>query len=73
MASEINRIEVGFMGNQVITLRLDDDQLSDLRKQLSEGGWATVKSEDGEVDIDLAKVAFVRVSGGSHSVGFGSS
>lgn len=71
MASEINRIEVGFMGNQVITLRLDAKQLSGLRKQLSGGGWATVATEDGEVDIDLAKVAFVRVSAGAHSVGFG--
>lgn len=72
MASEINRIEVGFMGNQVITLRIGDEQLSDLRKQLSDGGWATVATDDGEVDIDLAKVAFVRVSAGAHSVGFGS-
>ena len=71
-SSDINRIEVGFMGNQVITLRLDANQLTELRKQLKDGGWATVATEDGEVDIDLAKVAFVRVSAGSHSVGFGS-
>jgi hypothetical protein len=72
MASEINRIEVGFMGNQVITLRVDGNQLSDLRNKLSDGGWTTVATEDGEVDIDLAKVAFLRVSAGAHSVGFGS-
>ena len=71
MASEIHRIEVGFMGNQVITLRLDENQLKHLRKQLSDGGWATVATDDGEVDIDLAKVAFLRVSAGAHSVGFG--
>jgi hypothetical protein len=70
--AEMKRIEVGFDGHQVITLKLDDKQLSDLRKGLSDGGWQTVVTDDGEVDIDLSKVAFVRVAGGHGSVGFGS-
>lgn len=69
--TEANRIEVGFIGHQVISLKLDDDTLAELRKKLSDGGWHTVRSEDGEVDIDLAKVAFVRVAPGAHTVGFG--
>jgi hypothetical protein len=70
--AELKRIEVGFIGNQVITLKLEDGQLKDLRKGLADGGWRTVTTEDGEVDIDLGKVAFVRVAGSGHGVGFSS-
>jgi hypothetical protein len=70
--AEMKRIEVGFVGHQVITLKLDGNQLADLRKGLSQGGWQTVVTDDGEVDIDLGKVAFVRIAGGHGSVGFGS-
>jgi hypothetical protein len=70
--ADMKRIEVGFIGNQVITLKLDERQLKDLRKSLPGGGWSTVATEDGEVDIDLGKVAFVRVAGSGHGVGFGS-
>ncbi len=70
--AEMIRIEVGFVGHQVITLKLADKELGTLRKKLSDGGWVTVTTDDGEVDIDLGKVAFVRVAAGAHSVGFGS-
>jgi hypothetical protein len=70
--AEMKRIEVGFVGHQVITLKLDDKQLSDLRKGLKNGGWQTVVTDDGEVDIDLTKVAFVRVAAGHGAVGFSS-
>ncbi len=66
------RVEIGFLGNQVITLRLEEKQLSSLREKLSAGGWLTVTTDDGEVDLDLAKVAFLRVVSGAESVGFGS-
>ena len=71
--AEMKRIEVGFVGHQVITLKLDEKQLGDLRKGLKDGGWQTVVTDDGEVDIDLTKVAFVRVAASHSSVGFGSS
>ncbi|HKJ35277.1 MAG TPA: hypothetical protein VKA36_01810 [Solirubrobacterales bacterium] len=67
---ETKRIEVGFVGQQVITLKVSETDLERLRKGLSDGGWQTVATDDGEVDIDLAKVAFVRVAAGDHSVGF---
>jgi hypothetical protein len=69
---ETNRIEVGFVGQQVITLKVSETDLERLRDGLADGGWQTVTTEDGEVDIDLGKVAFVRVAAGDHSVGFGS-
>ena len=70
--AETKRIEVGFIGQQVITLKVDADQLADLRKGLGEGGWRTVSTDEGEVDIDLGKVAFVRIAAGHGSVGFSS-
>ncbi len=70
--AEATRVEVGFVGPQVITLKLDSEQLEKLRGKLGEGGWLTVSGEDGEVDLDLSKVAFVRVAASEHSVGFGS-
>lgn len=69
----MSKVEVGFVGHQVITLKLDDKALKELRKKLADGGWHTVESEDDEVDLDLSKVAFVRVATGGHSVGFGHS
>lgn len=68
---QVNRIEVGFVGQQVITLKVSEKDLKALRDGLADGGWQTVATEDGEVDIDLGKVAFVRVAAGDHSVGFG--
>ncbi len=69
--AELNRIEVGFVGEQVITLKLEDESLTELRKRLPSGGWLTVASEDGEIDLDLDKVVFLRVTAGGHSIGFG--
>jgi hypothetical protein len=68
---DIKRIEVGFVGQQVITLKISEEDLKALRGGLADGGWQTVATEDGEVDIDVGKVAFVRVAAGDQSVGFG--
>lgn len=70
--TEMNRIEVGFVGHQVITLKIGDPELTELREKLTGGGWHTVSTDDDEVDIDLGKVAFVRVASGAGAVGFGS-
>ena len=70
--ADIKRIEVGFVGQQVITLKIDSGQLEKLRKGLSDGGWHSVTTDEGEVDIDLGKVAFVRIAAGHGSVGFSS-
>jgi hypothetical protein len=71
--ADTKRIEIGFIGQQVITLKVDSEQLEALRDGLDEGGWKTVTTDEGEVDVDLGKVAFVRVAAGHGSVGFGSS
>ena len=71
MAGESARIEIGFIGPQVLPIALETKELEALRKKLSSGGWLTVRADDGEIDIDLDKVAFVRVASSEHSVGFG--
>ena len=71
--AEVQRVEIGFEGGQVISARLADDDLKDLRKQLEKGGWHDVHTADGaSLALYLGKVAFIRVQSGGGSVGFGS-
>jgi hypothetical protein len=68
--AEAHRIEIGFEGGQVVSVRLTDDELKDLRKQVEKGGWHDVKTEDGVLAIYAGKVAFLRIDSGEHRVGF---
>ncbi|HZO05575.1 MAG TPA: hypothetical protein VFB52_04250 [Solirubrobacterales bacterium] len=70
--AEAQRVEIGFEGGQVVSTRLTDDDLKDLRKQLEKGGWHDVHTEDGVLAVYLPKVAFLRIASGSSRVGFGS-
>ena len=45
--ADAQRVEIGFEGGQVISVRLADDDLKDLRKQLEKGGWHDLHTEDG--------------------------
>jgi hypothetical protein len=69
--AEIQRVEIGFEGGQVISARLGEDDLKDLRRQLEKGGWHDLHTEDGVVSVHLGKVAFVRVGTHASRVGFG--
>jgi len=69
MASQ--RVDIGFVGGQVLSVRLEGGALKDLRKALSrDPGWYDLEAEDGEVAIDRDKVAYLRVDSGEHRVGF---
>jgi hypothetical protein len=68
--ADAQKVEIGFEGGQVISVRLRDDELKDLRKQLEEGGWHDVKTEDGVLALYVGKVAFLRIDSGDHRVGF---
>jgi hypothetical protein len=70
--AEAQRVEIGFEGAQVISARLAEDDLKDLRKQLEKGGWHDLHTEDGVIALDLGKVAFVRATASGSRVGFGS-
>jgi hypothetical protein len=67
------RVDIGFTGGQVLSVRIEEGVLKDLRGALDRGsGWHDLATEDGEVALDLAKVAYLRLDSGEHRVGFGS-
>ncbi|MGE0067896.1 MAG: hypothetical protein AB7T48_11160 [Solirubrobacterales bacterium] len=70
--AEAQRVEIGFEGGQVVSARLSEDDLKDLRKQLDKGGWHDLHTEDGVLSVYLGKVAFLRIASGASRVGFGS-
>jgi hypothetical protein len=70
MMAAPQRVEIGFEGGQVVSVRLGDDALKDLRKQLEKGGWYDVRTEDGILSVYLGKIAFLRIDSGEHRVGF---
>jgi len=73
MADETKRerVEIGFDGGQVLATRLNEKQLNDLRKALDNGeGWHDIKTEDGDLAVDLDEVIFVRVAAPEHRIGF---
>jgi len=65
------RVEIGFEGGQVISIRLGEADLKDLRSRLEQGGWYDLHTEDGTIALYLGKVQFLRVESGEHRVGFG--
>lgn len=69
--AEAQRVEIGFEGGQVVSTRLAEDDLKDLRKQLEKGGWHDLHTEDGVISLDLDKVAFIRIDSNENRVGFG--
>ena len=69
--ADAQRVDLGFLGGQVVSVRIGEKALKDLRGALEHGGgWHDLQTEEGVVAVDLAKVAFVRVDSGEHRVGF---
>ncbi len=68
--ADAQKVEIGFEGGQVVAVRLKEDELKDLRKQVEKGGWHDVKTEDGVLAVYVGKVAFLRVDSGEQRVGF---
>jgi hypothetical protein len=68
--AEAQRVEVGFEGGQVVSVRLTDEELKDLRKAVEKGGWHDVHTEDGVLALDLGEVVFLRIDSGEQRVGF---
>jgi hypothetical protein len=69
--ADAQRVEIGFEGGQVVSTRLSEGDLKDLRARLEQGGWHDLHTEDGVIALYLGKVAFVRIDSGEHRVGFG--
>jgi hypothetical protein len=69
--ADAQRVEIGFEGGQVISARLSESDLKDLRSRLEQGGWHDLPTVDGTIALYLGKVQFLRVDSGGHRVGFG--
>jgi hypothetical protein len=69
--ADAQRVEIGFEGGQVVSTRLSDGDLKDLRSRLEQGGWHDLSTEDGTIALYLGKVQFVRIESAEHRVGFG--
>ncbi len=68
--ADTQKVEIGFEGGQVVAVRLTEDELKNLRKQVEKGGWHDVETEDGTLAVYLGKVAFLRIDSGAQRVGF---
>jgi hypothetical protein len=69
--ADVEIVEIGFSGGQVIVVRLEPAKLKELRKALDKpDGFADIKSVQGTISLDLAQVQFIRTDAPSQSVGF---
>ena len=67
------RVDVGFAGGQVLSLRLQEAAYQVLRQALEESGdqrWQEVEAEDSLVTVDLGQVVYVRLDTEKQRVGF---
>jgi hypothetical protein len=71
MATEQTKVEIGFGIGQVVSVKLTESQLNDLRKAVETGGgWYDLKTQEGSVALNLATVVFIRVADATHTIGF---
>jgi hypothetical protein len=70
-APGMRRISVGFLGGQVLSMRVDEKQWKALQEALGGDGWQEIESEDGPVRINLGQVAYVSADSNEPHVGFG--
>jgi hypothetical protein len=74
MSSEQTKVEIGLGIGQVVSVKLTESQLTDLRKAVEDGsGWYDLKSPEGSVALNLATVVFIRVTDPTHAIGFSGS
>ena len=66
------RVDVGFSGGQVLSVRMQDSAYQELRQALDKGGngWHELKTEDSELALHLTQVVYVRLDTEQHKVGF---
>jgi hypothetical protein len=73
MADTPRRIDIGFQGGQVLSVRVSQDAHDAFRKALSDSAadrWFELQTQDSDVHIDLSQVVYVRLDTDEHRVGF---
>jgi hypothetical protein len=69
--AESRRVSIGFDGGQVLSARLSEQALSELRTALDRGGWHDVAAEDGSALVYVPKIVYITTDSSEHRVGFG--
>ena len=65
------KVDIGFVGGQVLALRLDKAVFDDLRKAVEgDRRFYDVDAGDSNVTLDLSQVVYLRVETEDHRVGF---
>ena len=73
MAAEVTRVDIGFDGGQVLSVRVQTADYDGLRKALGNekaGRWHELRTQDSEVAMDLSRVVYLRLDTDAHRVGF---
>jgi hypothetical protein len=71
--SQLKRMDVGFQGGQVLSLRAAPEAHEALARALTDDAgarWHELQAEESEYRIDLSQVVYVRRETEGHSVGF---
>ena len=66
------RVDVGFSGGQVLSLRMSEDAYRALGDEVRSGsqGWHEIDAEDSKVSVNLGQVVYVRLDTEHQKVGF---
>ncbi len=71
MAEQQTKVEIGFGIGQVLSVKLGQSELDELRKTVESGqGWHDLKTQEGSVALNLATVVFIRVADPARGIGF---
>ena len=73
MTEESRRIDIGFQGGQVLSVRVAADAHDSLRKALGDQRaerWFELTTADSDISIDLSQVVYVRIDTEEQRVGF---
>ena len=70
MAQDMQKVEIGFEGGQVVAVRLSDGRAQGPAQAGGEGRLARRQDRGRASSLYLGKVAFLRIDSGDHRVGF---
>jgi hypothetical protein len=71
MSEKRAKVDVGFVGGQVLALRLDKAVFDELRKAVEgDRRFYDLDAGDSNVTLDLSQVVYLRVETEDHRVGF---
>jgi hypothetical protein len=67
----LQRVTIGFIGSQVLGVRVEEAALDGLLEALASGDWHDLTVDDGTIRLNLGQVAYVSTNLDEHRVGFG--